>query len=132
MANVYSMVSSVTGYKNTNVAGAAIPLTNASGTTPGPLNPRMFVPFPPPNTSAVGAGGGPVFVAPGVVFAKAPSPVNLTALNETVPALNTSSTDAPAAAPAPSSQTSAVRRKYEGAVAVSLFGMFVGGVVAFF
>jgi hypothetical protein len=39
---------------------------NLSGNTPGPLNPdkKLVTPFPPPNTSAIGAGGGPVFVSP--------------------------------------------------------------------
>lgn len=57
------MVAERTGYKNLHVTD--IPLTNSSGETPGPLNPNGLVtPFPPPNIHAVGAGGGPVFVAP--------------------------------------------------------------------
>jgi hypothetical protein len=64
-------------------------LTNATGTIPGPLNPRLYVPFTAPNTSAVGAGGGPVFIASGLntsfTAAVAPAPVNLTAQNKTVP-----------------------------------------------
>jgi hypothetical protein len=63
--------------------------TNATGTIPGPLNPGQYVPFTAPNTSAVGAGGGPVFVASGLntsfTAAVAPAPVNLTAQNKTVP-----------------------------------------------
>jgi hypothetical protein len=47
------------------------------------------VPFTAPNTSAVGAGGGPVFVASDLntsfTAAVAPPPVNLTAQNQTVP-----------------------------------------------
>ena len=47
------------------------------------------MPFTAPNTSAVGAGGGPVFIAPGLdtncTAANAPAPVNLTAKNESVP-----------------------------------------------
>ena len=39
--------------------------------------------------SAVGAGGGPVFIAPGLdtncTAANAPAPINLTAKNESVP-----------------------------------------------
>ena len=89
MSNVFSIVASATGYTNVDVSGADIPLTNASGTTPGPLNPNMYVPFLAPNTSAVGAGGGAVFTATGLntnmTAANAPAPVNLTALNETVP-----------------------------------------------
>jgi hypothetical protein len=64
-------------------------LTNATGTIPGPLNPNLYVPFTAPNTSAVGAGGGPVFIASGLntsfTAAVAPAPVNLTAQNKTVP-----------------------------------------------
>ncbi|KAI0267822.1 phosphoesterase family-domain-containing protein [Gloeopeniophorella convolvens] len=122
MANVYAPVAAAVGYTNTAVTGSAIPLTNASGNTPGPLNPSMFVPFPPPNTSAVGAGGGPVFVAPGVSFSGAPAPVNLTALGESVPALNTSDADAggsgsPSAA-LPSASASSARRDADEAAAL--------------
>ena len=63
MSNVYSLVADVTGYKNNHISGASIPLTNLSGTFPGPLNPNMFTPYPAPNLCAVGAGGGPVFVS---------------------------------------------------------------------
>jgi len=90
LSNVYSLVASVTGYENLNLTGGAIPLTNASGTTPGPLNPGLYVPFVAPNTTAVGAGGGSVFMAPGIntnlTTANAPAPVNLTALGQLVPA----------------------------------------------
>ena len=89
MSNVFSFVASATGYKNVKVSGADVPLTNASGTTPGPLNPNMYVPFLAPNISAIGAGGGPVFIAHGLntslTAANAPPPVNLTAMHETVP-----------------------------------------------
>ena len=63
MANVYSLVADVTHYKNNDISGASIPLTNLSGTYPGPFNPSMLAPYPPPNFCAVGAGGGPVFAA---------------------------------------------------------------------
>ena len=90
MANVYSLVAAVTGYQNANVSGSKIPLTNITGTIPGPLNPEFFVPFLAPNLTAVGAGGGPVFVAPGLntnlTTADAPAPVNLTAMHQMVPA----------------------------------------------
>ncbi|KAI0058763.1 hypothetical protein BV25DRAFT_1810190, partial [Artomyces pyxidatus] len=62
-ANVYSLVASVTGYVNNELSGSSIPSTSSSGNTRGPLNPKLFSPYPPPNTSAVGAGGGPVFVS---------------------------------------------------------------------
>jgi hypothetical protein len=90
MSNVYSLVASATGYKNNKLGGASIPLTNATGTYPGALNANMFVPFTAPNMSAVGAGGGSVFVADSLnkslTPANAPAPVNLTAANKTVPA----------------------------------------------
>jgi hypothetical protein len=90
LSNVYSFVAEKTGYENLKVTGADIPLLNISGKTPGPLNQNLFVPFLAPNLTAVGAGGGKVFVAPGLntslTRANAPAPVNLTALNQTVPA----------------------------------------------
>jgi hypothetical protein len=90
MSNVFSFVASVTGYQNNDISGSAIPLTNASGTTPGPLNRNQFVPFLAPNLTAVGAGGGPVFIAKGLntslTAANAPAPVDLATLGENVPA----------------------------------------------
>ncbi|KZV62426.1 hypothetical protein PENSPDRAFT_692533 [Peniophora sp. CONT] len=62
MSNVYSLVADASGYKNNNVSGDAIPATNVHGTIPGPLNTDYPTDWPAPNTSAVGAGGGPVFV----------------------------------------------------------------------
>ena len=62
MSNVYSLVADVSGYNNNNISGDAIPATNVHGTIPGPLNPDYLTDWPAPNTSAVGAGGGPVFV----------------------------------------------------------------------
>ncbi|KAF8532168.1 phosphoesterase family-domain-containing protein [Gautieria morchelliformis] len=89
LSNVYSFVAEKTGYQNLNITGAEIPLLNISGLTPGPLNQNLFVPFLAPNLTAVGAGGGPVFVAPtlntSLTTANAPAPVDLTALGETVP-----------------------------------------------
>ncbi|KZV64871.1 hypothetical protein PENSPDRAFT_545676, partial [Peniophora sp. CONT] len=64
-SNVYQLVANVTGYKNNNIGqsgGASIPLTNIFGVIPGPLNPVLKTSWPAPDTSAVGAGGGPVFV----------------------------------------------------------------------
>jgi len=90
LSNVYSLVADATGYANNKLSGASIPLTNATGTIPGPLNANMYVPFTAPNVSAVGAGGGSVFVAANLnkslTPASAPAAVNLTALNATVPA----------------------------------------------
>jgi len=64
LANVYAPVAKAVGYQNTDVPPSDVPPLNPSGKTPGPLNPnrRLFAPYPPPNTSAICAGGGPVFV----------------------------------------------------------------------
>jgi hypothetical protein len=90
MANVYSVVADQTGYKNTPVSGANIPLTNLTGVYPGPLDAKIYVPFTAPYMSAKGAGVGGVFVSPCLDLSmtpdKAPAPVNLAALNQTVPA----------------------------------------------
>ncbi|KAH9033231.1 phosphoesterase family-domain-containing protein [Lactarius deliciosus] len=62
LANVYSPVAAAVGY--TNQVVNPIPILSKSGTEPGPLNPNpaLVTPYPPPDTSAVGAGGGPVIV----------------------------------------------------------------------
>lgn len=39
-----------------------LPLTNLTGVFPGPANTNMWTPILAPNVSAVGAGGGSVFV----------------------------------------------------------------------
>jgi hypothetical protein len=98
MANVYNLVASATGYQNENVTGNAIPLTNLTGTTPGPLNVNQWFPFRAPNVSAVGAGKGAVFLSPdlntNLTAASAPAPINLTAMGHLLPAvlpLNTTS-----------------------------------------
>ena len=87
MSNVYDFVAKKTGYKNLNVTN--IPLLNITVTIPGPLNANFFVPFVAPDLDAQGAGGRGVFVSPllnkGMTAASAPPPVNLTALNMTVP-----------------------------------------------
>ncbi|KAI0069467.1 hypothetical protein K474DRAFT_1670815 [Panus rudis PR-1116 ss-1] len=89
MSNVFAFIANATGYKNLNVSDVEIPLTNATTTIPGPLNPNLYVPFAAPNTNASGAGGGPVFIGPGMNTSITPDtlppPVDLTALNQTVP-----------------------------------------------
>ncbi len=84
-----------------------------------PVDPNQYVPFLAPNMSAVGAGGGPVFVASNLdqslTTANAPAPVNLTALNETVPSEVTTT----ASAPGPSGSGSG---SGSGAVHVSAMG----------
>ncbi|KAH9022643.1 hypothetical protein EDB85DRAFT_2151670 [Lactarius pseudohatsudake] len=82
-SNAYSFIANSTGYTNIDVFLADIPLANITGTIPGPLNAQFYVPITVPNTSAVGAGGGPLFVASGLdtsfTAASAPASVNLTA-----------------------------------------------------
>lgn len=89
MANVWSFVADAVGYENVAVTGNAVPHTNISGTIPGPLNAKLFIPFTAPNINAVGAGGGPVFVGPGVDFSftpgNLPAPVNLASSGITPP-----------------------------------------------
>ncbi|OBZ76092.1 Acid phosphatase [Grifola frondosa] len=83
--NVFSWVANATSWTNNGISGnsSAIPLLNLTGTIPGPFNPDLYTLFYAPNTSAVGAGGGPVFIGPGLntslTFAALPPPVNLTA-----------------------------------------------------
>ena len=85
-----------------------------TGNIPGPLNAAYYVPFTAPNTSAVGAGGGPVFIASGLdtnfTAASAPAPVNLTAKNESVP------WSGPRVAASSSNSTSSTGKKTNGAV----------------
>jgi hypothetical protein len=80
VANVFQFVADSTGYKNANVTDP--PPLNRTGDIPGPLNGEYFQPFAAPNTSAEGAGGGPVVAAPAlnasVTPATLPAPVNVT------------------------------------------------------
>ncbi|KAH7921245.1 hypothetical protein BV22DRAFT_1198325 [Leucogyrophana mollusca] len=80
VANVFSFVADVTGYKNLDVTD--IPLLNITETIPGPLNPQYYVPYLAP-TNGTGGGSGPTYIAPGTNMtlnaANAPAPVNLTA-----------------------------------------------------
>lgn len=82
-------MANATGYQNVNISGSANPLTNITVTIPGPLNANYYLPYVAPNMSAVDAGGGPVFAAPGLnttfTQAAAGSPVNLTAQGKKVP-----------------------------------------------
>ncbi|KAI9431475.1 hypothetical protein H4582DRAFT_1238987 [Lactarius indigo] len=82
LSNVYSFVANATNYTNLDISIADILLMNTTGIIPGPLNAPYCVPVTAPDTSAVGACGGPVFVASGVdtsfTAAKAPAPFNLT------------------------------------------------------
>ncbi|TPX45373.1 hypothetical protein SeMB42_g04034 [Synchytrium endobioticum] len=63
LSNVFQFVASNTNYSgNVNVSTEQQPALNSSATYCGPFNPKCFAPVPPPNVSAVGAGGGPVFL----------------------------------------------------------------------
>jgi hypothetical protein len=135
LSNVYSFVANATGYTNLDVSAADIPLTNLTGNIQGPLNTQYYVPFTAPNTSAVGAGGGPVFIASGLdtnfTTASAPAPVNLTAQNETVPwsgprVATSSSTNSSTS----SGKKSGAVGAREGMVGVTVLGALLAGVAA--
>ncbi|KAN0135815.1 Phosphoesterase family domain containing protein [Lactarius tabidus] len=130
LSNVFAFVANATNYTNLAVSAADIPLTNLTGNIPGPLNALYYVPFTAPNTSAVGAGGGPVFIGPGLntsfTAANAPAPVNLTAHNQTVPA------SGPRVAPStnsssPGKKSGAVGAR-EGMVDATVLGALLAGV----
>ncbi|KAI9439396.1 hypothetical protein BJY52DRAFT_1229679 [Lactarius psammicola] len=131
LSNVYS-VANVTGYTNLDVALADIPLTNITGTIPGPLNPQLYVPITAPNTSAVGAGGGSVFVASGLdtsfIAASAPAPVNLTAQGKTVPWLGPRVAAASSNSSSGSGNGAAGAR--EGIVGATVLGPLLAGLSA--
>jgi len=133
LSNVFSFVAAATGYTNLNVSSDDV-LTNATGTIPGPLNPNQYVPFTAPNTSAVGAGGGPVFVSSGLntsfTAAVAPAPVNLTQANQTLPwsgPRNGSNADTTSGSTGKKSGAVNIR---EGIVGAAIFGTIVAGVAA--
>ena len=134
MSNVYQLVANVTGYNNTEVTGSAIPLTNLTTTIAGPLNPEMWFPFTAPNVSAVGAGGGSVFLAPGVntnfTVANAPMPINLTATNATLPAAGEFNASAAAASNSSTTSSTGGSSSATGVrvAAASVFGAVVGAV----
>ena len=81
------------------------------------------MPFLAPNVTAVGAGGGPVFVGAGVnlslTAATAPPPENLTALGEEVPSAVQLPGSAPAPAPGSSGTTGQNGGGSNGGVALS-------------
>ncbi|KIJ37533.1 hypothetical protein M422DRAFT_211275 [Sphaerobolus stellatus SS14] len=140
MSNVYGLVANAVGFKNEEVTGNAIPLTNISGPIPGALNSNAYVPFAAPNISAVGAGGGPVFKGPGLNVSitpnTLPNPVNLTSTNQTVPAagaVNATSTAPAGSTSGGSGSASAgisLRDPAIGkAVTISVFGAIIGAAV---
>jgi hypothetical protein len=138
LSNVYSFVAKATGYTNLDVSAADIPLTNLTGNIPGPLNTQYYVPFTAPNTSAVGAGGGPVFVASGLdtklTAASAPAPVNLTAQNKSVPwsgpRVAASSSSSNSSSSSSGKKKSGAVGAREGIVGGMVLGAFLAGVGA--
>lgn len=136
LSNVFSLVASATGYQNNKLSGASIPLTNATGTYPGGLNSQMYVPFTAPNMTAVGAGGGSVFVAANLntslTSANAPAPVNLTATNLTVPASGAINGTQTAPSPSSTSKSGARQDAVLGrATVVGVLGALAGSVALF-
>ncbi|KAJ7144285.1 phosphoesterase family-domain-containing protein [Mycena epipterygia] len=89
VSNVFDFVAKKTGYKNIHVKHSEVPHFNLTGVVPGALNSAAFIPFAAPNIHAEGAGGGPVFLRPGIntslTTAKLPAPVNRLMLNSTTP-----------------------------------------------
>ena len=96
------------------------------------------MPFIAPNTSAVGAGGGPVFVASGLntsfTAAVAPAQVNLTEQNKTVPWLGPR--EGSNAVPSNSSSGSGNGKSgngamgtNEGIVRAAVFAAIIAGIV---
>jgi len=137
VSNVFSFVANATGYQNLNVALAEYPATNLSGVFNGPLNSNQYVPFLAPNLTAVGAGGGAVFVSPlinkSLTSLTAPAAVNLTALNESVPSSGpfANSTNS-SSAPSPSGSSSGAAVTFGVDVRMTVFAMtaVVGGAIA--
>ncbi|KAF8489092.1 phosphoesterase family-domain-containing protein [Russula emetica] len=132
LSNVFSFVAATTGYTNVNVSSSDV-LTNLTGVIPGPLNPGLYVPFAAPNTSAVGAGGGSVFVEPSLntsfTAAVAPPPVNLTQQNKTLPwsGPRNGSNAGTNSSSGNSGKSSAVDER-EGVIGAAIFGTILAGV----
>jgi hypothetical protein len=133
LSNVFSFVAATTGYTNVNVSSSDVP-TNLTGVIPGPLNPGLYVPFTAPNTSAVGAGGGSVFVASGLntsfTAAVAPAPVNLTQKNITLPwsGPRNGSNAVPNSSSGNGSGKSGAVGVREGVIGAAIFGTILAGV----
>ena len=119
-----------------NVSSSDV-FTNLTGTIPGPLNPGLYVPFTAPNTSGVGAGGGPVFVGPGMdtsfTAAVAPAPVNLTQENKTLPwsgPRNGSNAVTNSSSSNGNGKSSGAVDVREGVIGAAVFGTILAGVAA--
>ncbi|KAM0753985.1 hypothetical protein T439DRAFT_310856 [Meredithblackwellia eburnea MCA 4105] len=109
VSNVYSWVADAVGYTNNGLLGnsSSIPLTNLTGNIPGTLNAQYWQPVLAPNTSAVGAGGGAVFVSSGTnTSLVSATTVNLTALGLKDPELQST---VPFIAPALQTATGSAR-----------------------
>jgi len=133
LSNVFSFVANATGYTNLNISSSDV-LTNATGTIPGALNANLYVPFTAPNTSAVGAGGGTVFVASGLntsfTAADAPSPVNLTQQNKTVPWAGARNGSNAGSSTGSGNGKNGAMDMREGIIGAAIFGTILVGVVA--
>ncbi|KAH9016785.1 hypothetical protein EDB85DRAFT_1897965 [Lactarius pseudohatsudake] len=131
-SKVYSFVANATDYTNLDIAIADNPLTNTTGIVPGPLNVQYYVPITAPNTSAVGAGGGAVFVASGVdtsfTAASVPAPVNLTTQGEMVPWLGPRVAASSSNTSASGSGNGAAGAR-EGIVGATVLGALFAGIV---
>ena len=87
LAAVWAFQASLTGYRNYKPSASEIPMLNLTGIIPGACNPTMWTPILAPNTTAVGAGNGPVLYNSSSTDIKLTgySPINLTALNAVNP-----------------------------------------------
>lgn len=88
MANVFPFWASTLGYTNAPVDDADIPMTNITGTSPGPLSPMANTLFyAPDDVTVTGAGGQPVLVKSGLNVSQTLATLartNLTALGQKV------------------------------------------------
>lgn len=143
MSNVFELVANAAGYTGNNQLksnSADIPPTNISGPIPGPLNPAVYVPFAAQDVNATcRAPGAKVFVAQGVnlsqTAASLPSPVNLTALNQDVPAAGPFNASATAPAAGPSNTNGGSGGNTSGAVnmvANLVFSILIAGIAVAF
>ncbi|KAH9016771.1 hypothetical protein EDB85DRAFT_2295078 [Lactarius pseudohatsudake] len=128
LSNIYS-VANRRATRTSTSPSPTIPLTNIPDTIQGPLNVQYYVPTTAPNTSAVGAGGGAIFVASGVdtSFTAASAPVNLTAQGKTVPWL--SPRIAAAASNSSGGSGNGATGAREGIVGATVLGALLAGVV---
>lgn len=127
VSNVFSWVANTTGYVNNGLTGnSTIPLTNLTGTIPGPLNINQWFPVLAPNVTAVGAGGGAVFVGAGTNTSLTFYPtVNLTALGVNNPesVITTSASKGAASATGSTGNATATAKSAAGKIATPAMGL---------